>query len=285
MTKKTAYSYTLLRYVHDPISGEFVNVGVVLFAPSNGIVRYEFRKTIGRLKNVFPDIDAKAFKDSMRAAQSGLKSVAKQESETDLFRGNGDALAVAKRSVPIDDSCLQWSPVGSGITSDCDATFNLLYKRYVSYYDIHQHNRRSDDDIWRPVRKKLEEHNLDKYLQEKSIQGNLDDISFRHAWKNGRWHVYEPLSFDLADAEGIKAKAREWLGHLSAVINGGVSEEIKPHFVVGAPSSPALNDAYKSALAILRQAPNDPVVYEEDHIDQLIAKMEDEIRAHNEAMF
>lgn len=30
---KTAYTYTVLRYVHDTTTGEFVNVGVALYAP------------------------------------------------------------------------------------------------------------------------------------------------------------------------------------------------------------------------------------------------------------
>jgi hypothetical protein len=31
---KLAYTYPLLRYVHDVASGEFANVGVVLFSPN-----------------------------------------------------------------------------------------------------------------------------------------------------------------------------------------------------------------------------------------------------------
>ncbi len=34
---KTAYTYTLLRYVHDFASGEFANVGVVVEAPPSPI--------------------------------------------------------------------------------------------------------------------------------------------------------------------------------------------------------------------------------------------------------
>ena len=30
---KTHFTFTVLRYIHDPVSGEFANVGVVLYAP------------------------------------------------------------------------------------------------------------------------------------------------------------------------------------------------------------------------------------------------------------
>lgn len=278
---KAAYSYTLLRYVHDVLTGEFVNVGVVLFVPSKGFVRYKMRGTIGRLKGVFPDIDRKAFLASMIAVRKGLQLVAKSEKDAGLLKSEGDAAAMARRAVPSDDSSLQWSPSGTGLTTDPEETLDRLFDRYVSRYDTHQHPRRSDDDVWRPVRQKLEEHNLAQHLQEKSISGSVDDIIFKHAWKNGQWHVYEPLSFDLADADGIKAKAREWLGHLSAVVADGKAERFKPHFIVGAPTNLTLQDAYRSAIVILEQAPNHPEVFEESQLDMLVAKIEDEVREHS----
>jgi hypothetical protein len=281
MTSKAAYSYTLLRYVHDVMTGEFVNVGVVLFVPSMGLVDFKMRGTIGRLKGVFPDIDRRAFLSSMAAVRKGLQLTAKCEKEAGLLKSEGDAAVIARRAVPADDSSLQWSQCGTGLTADPKEALNRLFDRFVSRYDTQHRVRRSDDDVWRPVRQKLEERDLAQHLQEKSISGGLDDIVFKHAWKNGQWHVYEPLSFDLADADGIKSKAREWLGHLSAVVAGGKAERFKPHFIVGAPDNPTLQDAYRKAIAILEQAPNKPEIFEESQLDKLVAQIEDEVREHD----
>lgn len=35
---KTNYSTIILRYVHDVVTGEFANIGVVLYAPAQGVV-------------------------------------------------------------------------------------------------------------------------------------------------------------------------------------------------------------------------------------------------------
>ena len=153
MTDKAAYSYTLLRYVHDVLTGEFVNVGVVLFVPSKGLVRYKMRGTIGRLKGVFPDIDRRAFLSSMTAVRKGLQLVGKSEKEAGLLKSEGDAVAIARRAVPPDDSSLQWSPSGTGLTANPDEALDRLFDRYVSRYDTHHRSRRSDDDVWRPVRR------------------------------------------------------------------------------------------------------------------------------------
>jgi hypothetical protein len=177
---------------------------------------------------------------------------------------------------------LQWGPIGSGFTEDVEKTFERLYERFVARYDTYITHRRTDDDIWRPVRQKLEEKRLEMRLQEKAIRGAIDEIVFRHAWKNGRWHVYEPVSFDLADAEGIKTKAREWLGHLSAVVSDGNVEQFQPHFIVGHPSDARLRPAYEAAVAILQRAPNEPEIFEENQVDALVAQIEDEVRAHDD---
>jgi hypothetical protein len=281
MTDHMAYSYTMLRYMHDVLTGEFINVGIVVFVPSTGYVGYKTRLTMGRLKGAFPDIDRTAFVRSMRAVRRGLQRVAAIEQNAGMLRTEGDAAAVARRAMPQNDSSLRWSDCGAGVTSDPDSTLERLFDRFVSKYDTHARARRTDDDIWRPVRQKLEEHNLANRFQEKHIRGGLDDIVFRHAWKNGQWHVYEPLSFDLVDADGIKSKAREWLGHLSAVVAGGETERFKPHFIVGAPSNPSLQDAYHKAIAILEKAPNHPRVFEESQLDALVRQIEDEVRHHD----
>jgi hypothetical protein len=116
-------------------------------------------------------------------------------------------------------------------------------------------------------------------LERKDIVGKTDTISFDHAWKNGVWHAYEPLSLDLADGDGIKDKARRWLGHLAAVADES-SEAFKVYFILGKPQTTTLLPAYEKAKAILARAPGEPAIYEEDQIDGLVTAIEDEYRAH-----
>jgi hypothetical protein len=100
-------------------------------------------------------------------------------------------------------------------------------------------------------------------------------------WKNGALHCYEPVSLDLSEAEGIKDKARRWLGHLAAVSDG--AEAFKTYFIVGAPRDRALEPAYRKALDILQAGASDVEVYEEGDVDRLVAVIEDDIRAHSES--
>jgi len=44
---KPQYSFTIVRYVHDVVGGEFVNVGVVLYAPDQDYVDAMCTKNTG----------------------------------------------------------------------------------------------------------------------------------------------------------------------------------------------------------------------------------------------
>jgi len=276
------YSYTVLRYVHDVVTGEFVNVGLLLFAPAYGsaapVVFCEFKERIQRLRPMFPNIDRTAFVSSLSAIRSKAKAAAKAATRDSMFL-EGDALSVATSILPRDGSTLQWSDIGTGISKDLRKDFNRIVDRMLSTYDRSIGSRRGDEEVWRPVRQALNERKLEISLEPRVIRGSVDSVEFQHAWKNGKVHAYEPISFDLAEASGIKDKARRWRGNLDAAIDGA-SEEFRAYFIAGKPSNPSLMDAYHSALDIIRQSASAPEVYEETQIDTLVAKIEDEFRSH-----
>jgi hypothetical protein len=280
---KRRYSYTVLRYVHDPLTAEFVNVGLVVHFPDSSlgpaILKVGTRNTIGRMRDMFPDLDRSAFSATMRTINKMLSKLADRLASERMFTSEGDAFTFAQQVLPSDDSSLQWSPMGSGVADDPDKTFQRLYSRLVAKYDLRIIQRRSDEEVWKPVRQRLEERGLPITLEPKTIVGSDDKIEFRHAWKNGAWHVYEPVSLDLAEADGIYSKVHRWLGQLTSVAPDAV-EEFHPYFIVGAPSDPSLEPAYRRALKILKKSPVEVEVFEETEIDQLVDRIEDEVRAH-----
>jgi hypothetical protein len=63
-------------------------------------------------------------------------------------------------------------------------------------------------------------------------------------------------------------------------VANGAREDLKLHFMVGAPQNPALRPAYQNALTILRQADFSPAVFQDTQVDTLVAEIEDDVRAH-----
>jgi hypothetical protein len=67
---KQAYSYSVLRYVHDVTTGEFVNVGLALYCPAMHYANAACRTTSKRLTPLFPSLDSSVFRALMRKVQT-----------------------------------------------------------------------------------------------------------------------------------------------------------------------------------------------------------------------
>ncbi len=151
MTAKEPFSYVVLRYIHDVLTGEFVNVGLVVALTNRPLILMNFCKTDGRVKRVFPDLDSYAYKSAIDAVERGMKGVERSLKDEGLFEAGKTAGDYARVALPHDDSSLQWSHVGFGLTEDPNKTLDHLYHRFVAQYDRAKECRRSDDEVWRPV--------------------------------------------------------------------------------------------------------------------------------------
>lgn len=269
--QRIPYSYIVLRYVHDIGTGEFINVGVVLMAARGPYVGARFKTTYGRVKKAFPTIDPDVFRARMRRLQGAFDRITAGDIHSADAPGakSTSIESLAHSVIRVDDSSLQWSPAGSGLSKDLAGTLTSLYQRFVTKYDSDAVNvSRKDDDVWKHFRTELEKRNVLPRLQEKVIAVADDSVKFEHAWKNGAWNCYEPLSFDLASDTSIKEKAHRWLGQVSSIKDA--REGFQVFFLVGRPSDDGLTEAYEKAVSILRKAPSSEVV--EEHSAEAFSK-------------
>jgi hypothetical protein len=277
MIEKRQYTYVVLRYRHDPLTGEFANVGVLLHEPRTRFLGVKVRNLVGRLSKMFPDLDWPTLRQSLRKLEISVKRSMQGEAQ-DMLSTLSDASSIAKRALIVDDSSFVWGPIGSGMTAEPSRTLENLFERFVSRYDESNIAHRDDAAVWKPVQDRLAERDLAWRLGPKTILSSLDKIEFQHAWKNGEWQCYQPLSFDLASEETIREKAAKWAGHMLALKDS--TEAFKPHFVIGHPSNPALDEALRSAIGILNCSPVKLEIVDEFSVDQLVSEIEDGLRAH-----
>ncbi len=277
---KTAYSYTVLRYVHDTTSGEFVNVGVALYSREARYASALCRTTYGRLSKAFPGMDGEAFKGVMRYVQSRLEELGDGlRNELPLDGLPATVMDLVHTVLPPDDSSLQWSPPGGGLAEDLSLTLEALFDRLVTRYDERpQYERRSDEEVWRKYRRNLENRHVLKHLQPKKIIVQDDELEFRYAWRNGVWHCLEPVSFDLSSADSIREKAHRWLGQIMSVKDA--SERFKVYLLLGEPQHEPLRPAFERAVSILHKLPVESEVVREDRAAEFSERFASEIEAH-----
>ncbi len=72
---KTAYSFSILRYVHDPVTQEFVNVGVAVYSAEARYLRVSCSTHYGRISRLFCKIDGTRFRQLTRYVQDQINTL------------------------------------------------------------------------------------------------------------------------------------------------------------------------------------------------------------------
>lgn len=277
---KTPYTFSILRYIHDVVLGEFVNVGVALYAPDARFLDIACVSTYGRVSQFFGGINGDHFKRMLRHITSGIKELEKQ-TQTELdFRRPVDIRGWTDEVLPVDDSSLQFSPPKGGLTDDPQATLEKLYKRYVEHYA--QQGRpqsRSDEEVERVFRDVLAQRRVLGGLRPKKIVGSDYEHEFPYSWKNGIWHTSEAVSFDLMESGSIIEKANRWLGR--AVNLNGCEEEFKIYLLLGKPNQGRLQKAFSTAENILHKMPCEHEFVREEDAESFANFVQEEIEHHN----
>ena len=131
---KTPYTFVTLRYVHDVMTGEFANVGVVLYAPSERYLQARFTASCERLNALFLRIDHAHFRNVMRYMTNRFEELQAEIGEGLELTPVQVIGELVRQVLPPDDSSLQWSPMGGGFSEDLNATVQEVFARFVERY-------------------------------------------------------------------------------------------------------------------------------------------------------
>jgi len=274
-----SYEFSILRYVHDTLTGEFVNVGVVIYCEKEKWISAQCRNTYARVSAIFPNLNSSHFRKMMKFVQSEFCRTNQSLSTELQFSEIKSLQTLLHKVLPRDDSSLQWSPVAAGLSTDLQSELSSLFERYVSHYDATSvRDRRTEQDIWKDFKKTLESFNLSEEFQPKRISVKDDEIEFQHSWKNGIWHCIEPISFDLSDVDYFKDKAHRWLGQLSSIQDS--TDEFKVYLLVSPPADHELQPAFNKALSILSKIPVASEIFLEQEAPKLAAEIQKKMETH-----
>lgn len=274
---KTAYTFVTLRYLHDVVTGEFANVGVVLYAPERRYLEARFTTSYERLNALFVKVDHANYRNLIRYLSNRFVELATEVRDgLNLVPVQGIEELV-RRVLPKDDSSLQWSAPGGGFSANPGDTVGQLYARMIERYArTGEVASRNDEDIAKPFKARLKK--AAEKLQEKRIEAKDYQYEFHYAWKNSIWHLYEPVSFDLMDPGSIVEKANRWLGRGVALHDS--KERFKIHFLLGEPKQPGTEKAFESAKHLLAKIPGQKELVGENEVDAFADSVAADIISH-----
>jgi len=268
MTGLHEFQYSVLRYVHDVTTGEFLNVGLALFSAADRVFKVRLLPHYRRITATFPAADGEFYRQYVSRMQTDAEQIAERVARDQLSLLGEDNVTLpdllSEVLVP-DDSSMQFGPVRGGLVEDFSSMFDELYARLVEkHLSSTDRATRDDAEVWNMYRQALQEHRVVEHLRPHRVETRYDPVELSHAWKNGHWNAVEPVSFDLMHPGSIQRKAKEWLGQVK-VLN--TSDEWGRLFLLlGAPrqSDPAVVRAYNSAKRMLSDEEEVQVVEEHE---------------------
>ncbi|HME05596.1 MAG TPA: DUF3037 domain-containing protein [Bryobacteraceae bacterium] len=279
---RTPYSFSVLRYIHDPVSQEFINIGIAVYSREAGFLCAICTTHYARITRMFARIDGNRFRQLTRYIQEQINKIGENLSSELPFEPSRGIEHLLTKVLPQDDSSLQFSNAGVGLSHDLEGTARELFDRYVERYSFNaDSSRRDDEDIWRTFREPLERRHVTAHLAPKRIVAPNYDYEFQRAWKNKIWHLYEPVSFDLVDGGSIVDKANRWLGRATSLNESSESFEI--HFLLGEPWDSRLQGNFIKAQNILNNVPGKKEFIRESEADDFADELEKELRRHEKA--
>jgi hypothetical protein len=279
MSSRIPFQYSILRYMHDVSTGEFLNIGLVIYSPRASYFKAELLLRYQRVSDTFPGLDGELFRSYVGRLQTLLdqQTIRFGSSQITLLTEPQRKLSeILHEILPTDDSSVQFSPVMQGLADDLDQTYSHLYDRLVERYaERVQSASRNDEEVWNGYRRRLQEAHILQHFRPHTIKTRYEAFDFEHTWKNGAWNVLQPISLDLAHAQTIRTKARSWVGAL-AILNR-VPDLGHLYMLLGRPQreDSELLKAYRDARALLKEqaADRNIEIVEEEAADRFVRRI------------
>ena len=128
----TPYTYSVIRYRHDPAAGETLNIGVILCAPEAMFFDVCFEYHYERLSEPFANFDGEHYRQTLRRFTTVLDDLRDRLSPSVLFElvdPATDAAGVGRMIWPDRDLSFQLGPVLAGISDDPRGALDVLFHR------------------------------------------------------------------------------------------------------------------------------------------------------------
>jgi hypothetical protein len=293
LTTPVKYESCIIQYVHNPLAGEVVNIGVILFSASASFIDIRLESKYAPFTSLFAGFDDEHFRSLLRQLrigteqlQSSMQVTTSPERDRPLFLANAGPRsleAVRLALAPDEGLSIKFSSQTLGLTQNPVATLDSLFDRMVkSQRPVpHAEESRSDEDVWNVFKTPLQRHDVLHELQSKKFSTDTLDFEFDHAFPNGAWNVIQPVTLDLVKKDSIQKKASQWAGIGIALSNHPDLGKI--FILLGKPHDQENMSAYNKGKNLINKMPVDHEIIEEDSANDFAKYIAEKIAAHKAA--
>jgi len=259
-----SYTYSLLQYRHSQLLEEVLNVGIIVFYPTEQKLFFLFPDRLARLRFAYPNVPEKIIRSYCKAFESRAKEISSKPE----FFANHDLINSFDRFLndeflPDDSSSLQFSAPKLGLNEQNSFQIinNQLYNFYFTVFEHHGEITKRIDELFLINRYKNLIRTLDKEILDKNNTkikldyiikpSNENEIKFDLAWKSDFINLVKPVSFDVKRKETLQKKAYFNFGQFSAIEEYAENNKLKFDLILARPKLRELYKSYDEAIKLL----------------------------------
>lgn len=238
--------YSVMRYVPDTVRDESINIGVMIFEPTQRLL---FVRTLDDLEHV-RNFDFQANVKWLKTYLSSLQRCCEAATGRPVAAGASDPLFAAD---PLDAlhrasaNLIQFTAPRTVLTRDPKAEVEALYTRYVLPRKRQRRRFLPDPQLRTHFRQVLSDNQLlgDKLVQATKIEVTVksDVIEFPFHYQNSKQNFINPISFAVQNQNQKLREVREFIYKKDKLEESGQY----PNFHLLVVAHPPLNDDGESS--------------------------------------
>lgn len=278
------FQYQILQFCPDKVTGEFLNVGIVLFDPTDQQLVFKILHKVGSIGQLFDQANTRYLIKQLNTINTSLNKIKRtiddDKMRLHLFKSVDE---ITRKAFVRDDSALLFSEIRNSLDISIDHLLDYLVGRMLTVGRIEvDQDIKSDKEVWTKMFKHyFDEFNISTFLRPRTVKTKYDEISFEHTWKNGHINFFESVNFDLQKEDTIKNKVRRWAGQIDELKTAG--EDLHLYLLANMPDSNDQMSTYISSFLSDKSTDNvkvDIITFSE--ADKFAKELREEIVTHED---
>ena len=271
------YTYSILKYQHSALLGESLNIGVLIYFPTEDKFVFKYSKNLSRVKAIYDVVSEKTIKHYLAQIENSIKELKTDEfSFFDKDKFEYFDLFIDKFILPRDGSVLQFSKSKQSFLNNNDVDFTISYLTNKFLLEKEKHIAGGAIVKEPQLTKKFYSYisnldfeqihsNQDKFHKNyKVINETGNEFNFDYAWQNGTLNLIKPISFDLKEPKNIAKKAYENFGLFTDLKNEAETNNLRYDLLIGKPESKDLFKEFEHALNLLTTLDKVDIILEDE---------------------
>ena len=128
------YQYQIVRYIHDRVTSEFVNVGIIVFQQDSKFLGAKFASKFSRVSQFFSDVNGHSLIHNLKNIEKTINELSKTTNQ--LFFNFTELSEITNKLFPKDDSAIFFTEVDYGIDLSPEIALEDLFDRLVVKYIV-----------------------------------------------------------------------------------------------------------------------------------------------------